>query len=214
MHVIFVVSAPPSCYYGRQHVIFVVGVVGCNHFISFSSFVYVMSCYCRLRRRRRYQHVIIVANAPSDGCHCRRPSQTTPDRASCTEFTQNKIHHADDDDDARHQAAQHNHHRPIAGRAPRRPRVQTVRDVAAARRRAANADDATASTILLSRRQRQFFPGAVAIATMHLSTRNSSRGKRLLMAHSSIITASAIARPLSSSSQHHQSIASDVAAEK
>ena len=65
--------------------------------------------------------------------------------ASCTEFTQ-KIHHADDDDDARHQAAQHHHHRPIAGRAPRRPRVQTVRDVAAARR-AANADDATASVV-------------------------------------------------------------------
>ena len=117
-----------------MHVIFVVGVVvgvaacyyrsppsGCNRFMSFSSSAYVMACYCRRRRRRRHQHVIIVANAPSDGCHCRRPSQTTPDRASCTEFTQNKIHHADDDDDARHQAAQHNHHRPIAGRAPRRP---------------------------------------------------------------------------------------------
>ena len=46
---------------------------------------------------------------------------------TCTEFTQ-KIHHADDDDDARHQAAR------------RDDRVQTVRDVAAARR-AANADD-------------------------------------------------------------------------
>ena len=121
--------------------------------------------------------------------------------ASCTEFTQ-KIHHADDDDDARHQAAQHHHHRPIAGRAPRRP-CSADRSGCCGR---------TASSKcrrrqhLRSRRQRQFFSGAVAIA-MHLSTRNSSRGKRLLlMAHSSIITASAIARPLSSSSQHHQSI--------
>ena len=196
-----------------MHVIFVVGVVvgvaacyyrsppsGCNRFMSFSSSAYVMACYCRRRRRRRHQHVIIVANAPSDGCHCRRPSQTTPDRASCTEFTQNKIHHADDDDDARHQAAQHNHHRPIAGRAPRRP----CSDRSGCCGRTASSK-CRRRQHLLSRHQRQFFSNAVAIA-MHLSTRNSSRGKRLLLAHPSIITASAIARPLSSSSQHHQSI--------
>ena len=131
--------------------------------------------------------------------------------ASCTEFTQ-KIHHADDDDDRTTLVI-----RPLSiiiiarSRAARRDdRVQTVRDVAAARR-AANA--ATGRQHLLSRRQRQFFSGAVAIA-MHLSTQSSSRGKRLLLlAHPSIITASAVARPLSSSSEHPIR-SSDVAAEK
>ena len=105
-----------------QHVIFVVGVVGCNHFISFSSFVYVMSCYCRLIRRRRVVGISMLLSLPTRHLmdaivvgHRKRHQI-----ASCTEFTQ-KIHHADDDDDALHQAAQHHHHRPIAGRAPRRP---------------------------------------------------------------------------------------------
>ena len=105
------------------HVIFVVGVVGCNHFISFSSFVYVMSCYCRLIRRRRVVGISMLLSLPTRHLmdaivvgHRKRHQI-----ASCTEFTQKKIHHADDDDDARHQAAQHHHHRPIAGRAPRRP---------------------------------------------------------------------------------------------
>ena len=114
-------------------------------------------------------------------------------RSHHTEFTQ-KIHHADDDDDARHQAAQHNHHRPIAGRAPRRP----CSDRSGCCGRTASSTNADDDSICPARRQRQFFSGAVAIATMHLSTRNSSRGKRLLLAHPSIITASAIARPLSS----------------
>ena len=139
------------------------------------------ACYSRRRRQ-------------SDGCHCRRPSQTTPDRIMYTEFTQ-KIHHA------RHQAAQHHHHRPIGPRA-----VTTVFRPFGMLRPHGEQQMPRRRQHLLSRRQRQFFPGAVAIA-MHLSTRNSSRGKRLLLAHPSIIAASAIARPLSSliiSSEHHQ----------
>ena len=129
--------------------------------------------------------------------------------ASCTEFMQ-KIHH-DDDADARH----------------RRISIIIARDRAARRdHRAATAfgmlrlsapwraQQMPTTTASVPRRQRQFFPGAVAIAIMHLSTRSSSRGKRLLlMAHPSIITASAVPRPLSSS-EHHQIRSSDVAAEK
>ena len=157
-----------------------------------------MSCYCRLIRRRRVVGISMLLSLPTRHLmdaivvgHRKRHQI-----ASCTEFTQ-KIHHADDDDDARHQAAQHHHHRPIAGRAPRRP----CSDRSGCCGRTASSKCRRRQH--LSRRQRQFFSGAVAIA-MHLSTRNSSRGKRLLLAHPSIITASAIARPLSSSSEHHQ----------
>ena len=121
--------------------------------------------------------------------------------ASCTEFTQ-KIHHA------RHQAAQHHHHRPIGPRA-----ATTVFRPFGMLRSHGEQQMPTRRQHLLSRRQRQFFSGAVAIA-MHLSTRNSSRGKRLLLAHPSIITASAIARPLSSYRQSIIRSSDDVAAEK
>ena len=88
-----------------------------------------------------------------------------------------------------------------SGRAPRPPRRDRVRDVAAARR-AANVHD---DNICPAGVNGSFFRVPSLSRYMHLSTRSSSRGKRLLLlAHPSIITASAVARPLSSSSEHHQ----------
>ena len=155
MHVIFVVSAPTACYSRCQRANIMLLCV-----LSASASPCIMllwsptrqnACYSRRRRQ-------------SDGCHCRRPSQTTPDRIMYTEFTQ-KIHHA------RHQAAQHHHHRPIGPRA-----VTTVfRPFGMLRPHHGTASSKCRRRQHLSRRQRQFFSGAVAIA-IHLSTRNSSRG--------------------------------------
>jgi len=113
-----------------------------------------------------------------------------------------KIHH-DDDADARHYWRIEASSSPAIG-----PRAATTapRPRSGCCGRTASSANAATTTASVPRRQRQFFSGAVAIAIMHLSTLRSSRGKRLLLllAHPSIITASAVARPLSSSSEHHQ----------
>ena len=140
MHVIFVVSAPPSCYYRRQHVIIVVSAP--------------TACYSRCQRANIMLLCVLSASASpcimllwsssrQNACLMLLSSAIANDTISHhTEFMQKHIHH-DDDDDARVIGASTSSIIARSGRAPRPPRRDRVRDVAAVRTVAssANADD-------------------------------------------------------------------------
>jgi hypothetical protein len=116
MHVIFVVSAPPSCYYGRQHVIIVVSAP--------------TACYSRCQRANIMLLCVLSASASpcimllwsssrQNACLMLLSSAIANDTISHhTEFMQKHIHH-DDDDDARVIGASTSSIIARSGRAPR-----------------------------------------------------------------------------------------------
>jgi hypothetical protein len=152
MHVIFVVSAPPSCYYGRQHVIIVVSAP--------------TACYSRCQRANIMLLCVLSASASpcimllwsssrQNACLMLLSSAIANDTISHhTEFMQKHIHH-DDDDDARVIGASTSSIIARSGRAPR-PRSGCCGRTASSK--------CPRRQHLSRRRQRQFFSGAVAIA--------------------------------------------------
>ena len=164
MHVIFVVSAPTACYSRCQRANIMLLCV-----FSASTSPCIMLLWSPTRQM--IACLMLLSSSSSTLCMPLSSAIANDTIASCTEFTQQKIHH-DDDDDARHRAA-HHHHRPIG---PRRAATTVfIPPFGMLRPHHGTASSKCRRRQHLSRRQRQFFSGAVAIA-MHLSTRNSSRG--------------------------------------